>query len=182
MPLSVVVSPGWWTGPYIRAIGQAADGWCERLMIAVDLQRDGARAQGTVRLPAFATASIMFRTNGFRTRVASRIVTEHFGDRTLQFLRGTQPVTVTINLPEPPADVQACLRVGLLGCEGTEELSATLNGTPLALEPVALQDVSLDAGRLGTGNRLEVSVSQETANPRLALAFASVVLRREPIP
>lgn len=175
VPLSLHVSPGWWTGPYVRAIGEGEGGGCERIDVKVEVQRDGARATGSVTLPAHATVSIVFRTQGFRKPARARVTREYFGDAVLQFIEGTEPVGVSLTAPAQ-AEGTVRLRLGLLGTTGEEPLTAKLNGEEIEIEATALQDIALDAAKLGPENRLEVSLREPVENPALALGFASLVL------
>ena len=175
VPVTVSMPCGYWTGPYVRAIGEGPGGGCERIQVAVDLQRDGGRAAGMVRLPPFATTSILFRMNAFPELKRSRTYAEHFGDKTLQFIKGDEPVSVTITVP-PTQDAKAHLRIGLLGPEGAEKLAARFNGVELDLQPSALQQIMLDAAGVKPRNQLEVWLKEPVDNPRLALGLASVVL------
>jgi hypothetical protein len=174
IPLTVALPPGWWTGPYVRAIGESAAGACERLSLSFEPAHEPPGARGTLTLPPFATASITFRTSGFHEPANTRVVSENFGDRTLQFLTGADPVIVQIGLPTPLPN-SASLRLGLLGPDGGEKLLADLNGRPVAVAPSALQEVPLEAGALAPTNTLTLRLAEPAANPRLALAFASIV-------
>ncbi len=174
VPLNANVSPGWWTGPYTRAIGEGESGTVERIGVTAELQRDGSWARGQVVLPAHATASITFRMQGFRTPSRARVTREHFGDAVLRFFEGAEPVTVTIHAPEV-GDAEPRLRLGLLGTKGTERWTATLNGEPVELESRAYQELSIDANLLEAQNRLEIRLDEATDNPALALGFAALV-------
>lgn len=171
--LKVTMPVGWWTGPESRAIAQSADGVCERISLQADFKRAGGVAEGPVRLPPFATASISFRMDHFSDPPRSRVITEHFGDRTLQFLRGTDPVSVSISAPR--AQGKARLRIGLLGPEGGEQIAARFNGKEVAISATALQEIPLDPGAVQQVNRLEVWLRRAADNPKLALGFASLV-------
>jgi hypothetical protein len=173
VPLSVYLPGGWWTGPEVRSIGQGPGGGVERLALQPEFARNGGIATATVSLPALATISIGFRMDHFSRPPKARVRTEHFGDRTLQFLKGTEPARVTIGAPK--TEGKAWLRLGLLGPEGTEPVAARLNGEEITVDATALQDVALDAGLLQESNTLEVWLETPVDNPKLALGFASVV-------
>lgn len=174
VPLKANVSPGWWTGPRTRAIGENQAGGCEPIEVQVNLERDRNWARGTVTLPAHATASITFSIQGFRTPARARVIREFFGNRVLQFMDGTEPIRLKIDTPDPTAKAVR-LRVGMLGTRGTERLVATLNGHELAIQATALQEVALDAAALAAENLLEVRLAAPVANPTLAVGFASLV-------
>jgi hypothetical protein len=118
----------------------------------------------------------VLRTSGFYSPPKARITTECFGGKTLQFLKGTEPVSVTIELPDEVAAAKPALRLGLLGPEGNEKLIGQLNGAEIAVQPVAMQDISLEPGLLKTNNVLELRLAEPVDNPRLALAFVSIIL------
>ena len=174
VPLSVSMPVGWWTGPEVRAIGRGAGGGVARLALNPQFQRNGGVASATVDLPPFATISVSFRMDHFSRPGATRTVSEHFGDRTLQFIRSTEPVSVSIRAPKV-GEGKAWVRVGLLGPEGDEQVAARLNGKEVALRATALQDILLAPGMVQEDNRLEVWLRQAVENPKLALGFASVV-------
>ena len=175
--LSVSLPGGWWTGPYVRAVGEGADGACARLEIKPELERKGGTAEGTVELPGHATASISFRLSAFITPRRARVSREHFGDQVLQFVEGTEPIVLTIAVPKLEQGARATLRLGLLGPEGTEPLAASLNGADLPVRPTALQDVPLDGAVLREANELRVWLREPVDNPRMAVGFASVVVQ-----
>lgn len=170
--LKVNMVPGWWTGPEVRAIGESAQGTLERVSLPLECARDGGKAEGTLQLPAHGTASVSFRVNGFPTPSRQIVRQESFGDRTLQSLQA-EPVSVKIAGPAA-APPKAWLRVGLLGSQPGDKLSATLNGVPLLLQPTALQDLPVDARTLKGDNELRVNAAPAD-NPRLALGFAALV-------
>jgi len=176
VPLDVNMPCGYWTGPYVRAIGEGPGGGCERIDVEVTLERDGGKARGSVDLPAYATVSVDFRLDRFAETPRARVRTEHFGDRTLQFITPGTPAALTIETPPAPEGARVFLRVGLLGPAGDEDLVARLNGTDLPLAPIAIQDRPIEAGKLGDANRLEVALTEDAGNPKLALAFASIVV------
>ena len=176
VPLTVALPAGWWTGPDVRAIGESPQGACERLTLDFRPAREAPGARGTLTLPPHATASIVFRTNGFYSPPAARTIAEHFGDRTLQFLKAAEPVSVGLKLPGDFAGTKAFLRLGLLGPDGNERLSARLNGVDLPAKPTVLQQIPLDPGVLKPDNTLEIRLTVPTDNPRLALGFASLIL------
>lgn len=164
---------GWWTGPYVRAIGPDQKGQCQRLNLPLQCKHEGGKAVGTLQLPAYATASISFRLDHFPTLPRQIVRQELFGDRTMQFIKD-QPVKV--GLKGPAARAKVSLRVGLLGAEATDLLGGRLNGTELPLQATALQEIALPAGLVKESNTLEVYFKQPSANPRLALGFASLVV------
>jgi hypothetical protein len=176
VPVTMALPGGWWTGPDVRAISESADGGCQRLALEFSPARETPGARGTLTLPPHATASIVLRTSGFYSPPKARITTECFGGKTLQFLKGTEPVSVTVPLPEAVGEARASLRLGLLGPEGNENARATINQASVQVRPVALQDIPLEPGLLKANNTVEVRLAEPTGNPRLALAFASVVL------
>ena len=174
--LKVGMPCGWWTGPGARAIGEGPDGQCARLRVEHAIKRVANHAAaGTVSLPPRATASISFHMDRFGTPGKARRRDEYFGDRTVEFLRD-EPVVVTIDLPEGTG-TQAWVRLGLLGPEEGDRLAARLNGESLAVAPVPLQEIAVGQEQLRPSNRLEVSLGAPTDNPKLALGFASVVVR-----
>lgn len=168
---------GWWTGPDVRAIGPDDKGRCQRLTLSVQCKHEGGKAVGTLQLPAYATASVNLRLDHFPTLARQIVRQELFGDRTLQFIKN-QPVKVALPGPQGPAKVS--LRVGLLGPEATDVLGARLNGVELPLQATALQEIPLPAGAVKESNELEVYLKQPSANPRLALGFASLVVETRP--
>jgi hypothetical protein len=173
--LGVSMPTGYWTGPHCRSIGQDAQGTCTRLALKPELQRNGGTANGTFQLPGFATVSLDFRMQNFAKPSSARVTREYFGDKTLQFLKPDDPVTLRLNTPAA-AGAKAWLRIGLLGPEGNESLRARLNGAALELKPTALQDLPLDASTLKPGNTLGIELAQPADNPKLAVGFASIVL------
>ncbi len=174
VPFAAYLPGGWWTGPECRSIGQGPDGALARLNLAPKLERNRQGAAGPVTLPAWATLSVSFRLDRFHQPSRERRRQETFGDATRRHLAGTAPVTV--QLPRP-ADARgpAVLRLGLLGATGQEPLAATLNGRPLPIAAKALQEVPLASVPLGDRNTLAVRLTAPVANPRLAVAFASLV-------
>ncbi|MBM3474527.1 MAG: hypothetical protein FJX75_14785 [Armatimonadetes bacterium] len=176
IPVTMALPGGWWTGPDVRAIGESDEGACQRLALGFSPAREAPGARGTLTLPPHATASILLRTSGFYSPPKTRLITEHFGDRTLQLLKGTDPVSVTIALPDDLAGARPALRLGLLGAEGSEKLAGRLNGAEVAVLPVALQDIPLAPGALKPDTTLELKLAEPADNPRLALAFASITL------
>lgn len=173
--LNVSMPTGYWTGPRVRAIGQNAAGVCERKSLEVSMARAGGRASGTISLPGFATVSLNFHMQNFGQTSRSRVIREYFGDKTLQFLKHGEPVSVGIDVPAMNAD-NGVLRVGLLGPDGEESPQATFNDVPISLKPTALQEIPLDAKLVNRQNTLVISLAQPTDNAKLALGFASVVL------
>ncbi|MEI6503396.1 MAG: hypothetical protein WCP21_20480, partial [Armatimonadota bacterium] len=166
---------GWWTGPDVRAIGPDAQGRGQRLNLPLECKHEGGQAVGTLQLPAYATASVNFRLDSFAQPGRTVTRQEAFGDKTFQFLKGTEPVSVTIaGPPAPPA--RASLRLGLLGPLPEDKLTATLNGVAIPLQPIALQEIPVDPGALKATNQLEVKLAQPSTNPRLAVGFASLIL------
>lgn len=164
---------GWWTGPDVRAIGPDEKGQCQRLKLALDCKHEGGKAVGTLQLPPYATASVNFLLDHFPAAGAKVVRQEFFGDRTLQFVK-EQPVKLTLKAPAGAAT--AWLRVGLLGPEAKDVVGARLNGVELPLRASALQEIPLAAGTVKESNELEVYLKQPSANPRLALGFASLVI------
>jgi hypothetical protein len=173
--LNVSMPTGYWTGPRIRAIGQSAAGACERKSLEVSMARAGGRASGTISLPGLATVSVNFHMQNFGRTSRSRVIREHFGDKTLQFLKHGELASIEIDVSSVNAD-GGVLRVGLLGPDGEESLQATFNDEPISLKPTALQEITLDARQLKRQNTLVISLAQPTDNPKLAFGFASVVL------
>jgi hypothetical protein len=157
---------GWWTGPDVRAIADGAP-----ISVTFKPARRGKVAEGTVTLPAYASASIVFRLDRFATPGPARVVREFFGDVTRAWL--AQPVSVKLSVPPLPKGAQARLRVGLLGCRGDEKLAATCNGVELPLRAVALQELPMQPA---ADNVVEIRERQASGNAALALAFASVVV------
>ena len=182
VPLSVSMHAGWWTGPDIRAVGEGPQGGAERLALKADFARDGGKASATLALPPHATVSINFRLDNFATPAQTRKTEEHFGDRTLQFIGGpgdrktTEPVSVTIAVPQVAPGAKVALRLGLLGPEGTEPLTASFNGKDLPIKATALQEVSLDPAAIQPKNEVKLWLRQPVDNPKLALGFAAVVV------
>ncbi len=174
VPLTVSMPCGYWTGPTVRGIGEGGEGSCDRIAIEADLARDGNRAGGRVRLPAFATASVSFLLDRFAIPPRSRLVREHFGDRTLQFVTQERPARTAIAVPAAGVS-RTRLRLGLLGAEGDERLSLSLNGAELPVRATALQEIELQGGAVQASNVVELSLAQPADNPRLALGFASIV-------
>lgn len=174
--LKVGMPCGWWTGPAIRAIGEGADGRCARIPIEHEIERvANHNAGGAVSLPPYATVSISFRMDRFSVPKRLRRIDEHFGDRTVELIRD-EPIVVAIDLSAEEV-TQASLRIGLLGPEDGDRIAARLNGNPLAVKPVPLQDIVVQEGQLQRTNRLEVYLEAPTENAKLALGFASIVLR-----
>lgn len=166
---------GWWTGPEVRAIGESAQGTLERLNLTLDCQREGGKAAGTLQLPAHATVSVSFRLTSFATPARTVTRREVFGDKTLQFLHGTEPVAVKIGGPAAPP-TRAWLRIGLLGAQPEDKVTASFNGVAVPLQATALQEIPLDSPNLKEVNLLALTLGQPSTNPRLALGFASLVL------
>ena len=71
------------------------------------------------------------------------------------------------------------MRVGLLGPQPQDKLTASLNGVALPLQATALQEIPLELGALKTANQLEVKLAQPSTNPRLALGFAALVVETQ---
>jgi len=165
---------GWWTGPDVRSIGPDEKGRCQRLKLPLECKHEGGKAVGTLQLPAYATASVNFRLDSFAQPGRTLARQESFGDRTLQFLKGTEPVAVTIAGPKT-APARAWLRVGLLGVQPEDKVTANLNGIAIPLQPTALQEIPLDLGALKETNQLEVKLAQPSTNSRLALGFAALI-------
>ena len=160
----------------VRGIGEGGDGKCTRMTIEHKIERVmNHHAGGTVSLPPYVTASISFHADRFLAPDKVRRLDEHFGDRTLQFIKD-KPVTTTIDLSEL-GEANTSLRIGLLGPEEGDVLAAKLNGESLTLAPVPLQEIPLDPGKLNTSNQLEVSLAKPTGNAKLALGFAAIVVR-----
>jgi hypothetical protein len=176
VPLSVSMPCGYWTGPDVRAIGQGPDSTCQRLIVQTSLSRKGKVADGTVALPAHATASLSFRMDTFPTPAVTRSSREYFGDATLQLLAGQQRAVVDIDVPDAPAGVRFWLRVGLLGPAGDEALAARWNGADLPIAATTLQDLPLEDESVKPHNHLDVWLSKPSDNTKLALGFASVVV------
>ena len=174
--LNVSMPTGYWTGPRVRAIGQSVSGACERKSLDVSLSRSGGKASGKIEVPAFATVSLNFHMQNFGRTSHSRVIREFSGNKTLQFLKHSEPVSVGIDLPQTHVG-EAVLRVGLLGPDGGESFQATFNDVPIALKPIAFQEIPLDSKFLKTRNTLILSLAEPTDNPRLALGFTSIVLK-----
>lgn len=170
---------GWWTGPVVRAIGQGDHGGLTRPQLRTgDFRHEAPGAVATVALPAYATVSISFRLDHFARPGRQRTTTEHFAPETLRFLRGTEPVTLHLPLPEAPR-VKVVLRLGLLGATGEERLRVVLNGHDLTADAVPIQDIPLDGVPVTGPNALTVRLATPSDNPRLAVAFASLVVTTE---
>lgn len=176
--LAVRMPTGYWTGPYVRAVGQSAQGACELPSLRSHFTRHGGRAVGSVRLGPRTTVSLNFRMQNFGRTHATRFYREFFGDQTREFLRPDRPVTIALRLPKLTGG-SVWLRVGLLGPAGGEALHATLNGVPIPLEPTSLQEIPLDKTTLQPLNTLRIELEQPADNPRLALGFASLVVQTE---
>ena len=176
--VSVTMPCSYWTGPRIRAIGESPAGACERLSMAATFERKRGHASGRLELPPRGTLSVNFRMNVFGKPQREHRTVEHFGDRTLTFIKTDEPARLTIALPNAAAaQGKAWLRLGLLGTEGDEPLLCRLNREQIDVRATALQDVLLDARALRQRNALEVCLSKPVDNPRLALGFAAVVVR-----
>lgn len=172
--LRLTLPGGWWTGPEVRGVGESAGKTCERIAPEVKLEHTTPGAVGTVQLPPHATVSLNLRLAYFHRPARQRVVTEAFGNQTLQFLQGTAPVRLTIPAPAAPAS-QRFLRLGLLGTTGAEQLRVTCNGQELPAQPTALQDLPLAGVELQPGNTVEVRLQAAADNPRLAVGFVSLV-------
>ena len=174
--LQVRMPCGWWTGPDVRAIGSNNQGACEAITIAHKLDRPQNHiAQGTITLPAFATASVSFRMDRFGAPKNRRVVQEYLAEQTLQFLKPGAPVLLTIPVTDSSPG-RLALRLGLLDPEGDEQLVARLNGRQLPVVADVLQEISLEPQLLQPQNQLEIRVEATAVNPRLAVGFASIVV------
>lgn len=170
---------GWWTGPTVRCIGQGEDGGLVRPQLRIgEFRHESPGAVGTVELPPYATVSVNFRLDHFARPGRQRTTTEHFAAETRQFLRGADAVTLTLPLPNTPQG-EVALRLGLLGATGEERLQVALNGHDLAASAVALQDLPLDGVPVTDANVLTVGLAEPCDNPRLAVAFASLLVTTE---
>ncbi len=173
--LGVSMPTGYATGPRTRAIGDDGEGACARLTISPKLQKQGGRASGQVTLPARATVSMSFRMQSFARPRQMRVRREYFGDKTVQFVKADAPVAVNIDIPEGTSG-RAWLRIGLLGPEAGDRLSAQLDGETIAVASKALQDIPLPKGASPGTRSLRVSLTEPTENAKLALGFASIVV------
>lgn len=170
---------GWWTGPTVRCIGQGKDGGLARPQLrSGEFQHEAPGAVGTVELPPYSTASVSFRLDHFARPGRQRTTTEHFAAETLRFLRGTEPVALVLPAIEAAPKAKA-LRLGLVGATGEERLQVALNGQELPARAVAIQDLPLDGVPITGANELKVRLAEPVANPRLAVAFASLVVTFE---
>jgi hypothetical protein len=174
VPLKVTMPCTYCTGPIVRAIGEGPDGGCQRLQLGAALKCNGGNADGSISLPAHATASVSFLMNTFGTPRATRTVQELFGDATKLMLDAR--AIVNIDVPELPDGVHTRLRLGLLGPAGDESICVSWNGRELPAKATALQDLPLDRADVKPHNCVEVWCRQPSGNPCLALAFASVVV------
>jgi hypothetical protein len=176
--VAATLPSGWWTGPEVRAIGEGPDGGLARLDVACALEHQAPGAVGTVDLPARATVSINLRSAWWPHPEATRAISEHFGDQNVVMLSPDAPVVVHIPVPDL-GDGTAMLRLGLLGPEAGDQVRVRFNGEALPVRPVAVQEVAVEATRVRANNTVEVSLGAPTQNAKLALGFASVVVRRE---
>lgn len=174
VPLKLSLPCGYHTGPTIRAIGPSPEGTCTKLELKPNLERSPNKQWGTIPLPAHATVSLNFRMDRFGHPSRQLRVRELFGTPTLQFLKPGQPVQVKLSCPAALPDSVSAVRLGLLGPEGTEQLTATLNGKALSLAATELQDLALPPATVQDENVLELTT--EADNPRLAVAFASLIV------
>lgn len=173
IPLAVTMPCGYWTGPSSRLMQRGESGTAEGTRHHFSFQRKGGTASGTVHLEPHAIAAIDFRMDRFGKPSRTLRIREHFGDQNVAFLTGDAPLEVSIPLPADRSGTWA-LRLGLLRPEGSEVLAASLNGTPLAVQPTALQECPIPAEQLHEANVLTISLAKPVDRP-LALGFAALV-------
>ena len=96
----------------------------------------------------------------------------------LQFLKPDGPARLKIPVA-PTIPGEARLRIGLLGPEGDESLSAQFNGHELPVSAKILQEIPLDPSSIRPTNQLEIHLDRAADDSRLAVGFASIVVEEE---
>jgi hypothetical protein len=174
IPLTVSMPCGYWTGPSVRLMQRGESGTAEPSRPRLKFERQGAKASGSVPLGPHAIASVDFRMDRFGTPRRTVRVREHFADRNVAFLKVDVPVETTVTLPADRSGSWA-LRLGLLGPDGDEPVQLSLNGTPVPVQPVALQELAIDSSLLKASNTIAIAAAKPTDNAKLALGFVSLV-------
>ena len=173
--------PGYWTGPKIQAIGPGNDGACGKIEVHAEMERKHPGAVGKVTLPSRASCAIHFRLGLFPEPARCVRVSEVFGDCCLQFIGEDHATKVAISSAKTKGN-SVSLRIGLLGPSGEETFVSSFNGEEIQVRPVPLQEIQIQADRVGAENKLKLRLERDCDNPKLALAFASLVWEEGPTP
>jgi hypothetical protein len=163
---------GYWTGPDVRAIGESVNSTCEVKQVLVETERRGSSAHCRLTIPAHGTVNLNFQMDNFGKLAKSISKIEQFGDRTFVPIKyGNQS---WINIKSVSVG-NPTLRLGLLGATGSERLKCRINGREMSLKSTSIQEIQLATTDIRFNNKIEVYLTEPSNNPRLVLAFTSIV-------